>query len=391
MERLDFEERTPYSAVEASIHLNRYAMAKSFCQNKRVLDAACGAGYGSFLLKKWGAETVVGLDIDEQTIEKANKVFGSSGIDFQCHTVEKLPFPDFSFDLIVSFETIEHLDHPEEFLKEIRRVLKPGGVIIISCPNDPYYYREDEVSNPFHKRKYTWFDFKELVEEYLGNNVDYFLAFAVNGFMNMPISRSTEPSDAMSANMLEMMNYVECSSSLCVKQERYLNHWNSNYYVGIWGGNEVRKNISSVIFPRETFCEIKDEDVELLKEVKTWNEKKDKTYFDLKQRLKIENLKSERLSMMTELLNKEIECLRQNYDKAISEGNIKEEKTVAKLTAVRRDLETVYNELRKAQGDLQKTESNLGAVETELKMIKASKGWKLLMILYKLEGIFHRG
>ena len=94
IERLDFGEMTPYNAVEASIHLNRYSIVKPVCKNKIILDAACGEGYGSFFLNKWGAKEVFGLDIDEETIKKADKIFGSSNVKFQCHDVEKLPFPD---------------------------------------------------------------------------------------------------------------------------------------------------------------------------------------------------------------------------------------------------------------------------------------------------------
>ncbi len=359
MERLDFKEMTKYSAVEACIHLNRYMIAKPFCENKRILDVASGEGYGSYLLKKWGAKKVIGIDVDEETVKTADSIFASEGVEFQCHTAEKLPFPDYYFDMIVSFETIEHLEHPENFLKEVKRTLKPGGIIIISCPNDPYYYPDENESNPFHKKKYSYFEFKELAEKYLGNNVDYFLAFAVDGFLNMPISRSTEPSDASEPNMLEMLNYVECSDALCVKQERYLNHWNSNYYVGIWGGNEVRKNINAVIYPRETFRELHDEDKELLKQICNWKNKQNFRDAELEQKYHTEILKNERFSAMIELLNKENEVLRQQYDMACSEKN----------------------------DDLIK---EFSLINGELEGIKRSKGWKILQMLYKIEGIFRR-
>lgn len=291
---------------------------------------------------------------------------------FQTHSVEKLPFPDYYFDMIVSFETIEHLDKPEEFLKEIKRVLAPGGSIIISCPNDPYYYKEDNVSNPFHKRKYTYFDFKELVEAYLGNDVEYFLAFAVDGFLNMPLSRSTEPTNAQKGNMLEMLNYVECSNALCVRQERYLNHWNSNYYVGIWGGNEIKKSITSVIYPRETFFELKDENIELLKDIEIWKNKKEKAHLDSKELINVEKLKNERLSSMIELLNKEIECLQKSYD------------------LLTQDYAKAFDELNESQKTIQKIITEKSFADGELAGIKASKGWKLLTMLYKIEGFFRR-
>lgn len=365
MERLDFNENVPYSAVEASIHLSRYLMAKPFVKGAKILDAACGEGYGSCLLKKWGADEVIGIDIDADAIKRAKNIFGFSGVKFQCHDVETMPYPDYYFDVVVSFETIEHLDNPDAFLQEVHRVLKPGGVIIMSCPNDPYYYPDENQANPFHKRKYTYFDFKELAEKYLGNSAEYFLAFAVNGFMNMPVSRSTEPSEARVPDMLEMMNYVECDSALCVKQERYINHWNSNYYVGIWGGNEVRNRINTVIFPRETFLEVQDENIELLKEIEHWKKNKEKEFIDYKQEVDVGKLKIERQSLMIELLNKEIEILRHNYD-GISQEHEEDRKTIRAI-----EQEKAY-------------------VDAELMGIKKSKGWKLLQILYKIEGFFRK-
>lgn len=61
-------------------------------------------------------------------------------------------------------------------------MLKPGGNIILSCPNDPYYYKQGTPGNPFHKKQYTYFDFKQLAEKYLGQRVRYYLAYALNGF-----------------------------------------------------------------------------------------------------------------------------------------------------------------------------------------------------------------
>ena len=373
MERLDFSEETSYSAVEACIHLNRYALARQFINNGRVLDAACGEGYGSYLLKKWGAASVDGIDIDEKTIKRAKALFKLENVNFLCSDVEELPFEDHYFDVIVSFETIEHLSNPEKFLKEIHRVLKPGGVIIVSCPNDPYYYPDEKDSNPFHKRKYTYFDFRELAEKYLGNTVEYFLAFAVNGFLNMPISYSTEPSDALQPDMTEMLNYVQYDNALCVKQERYLNHWNSNYYVGIWGGNGISKSVNSVIFPRETFIEVKDEDIQLRKAITNWQANKEKDFLNYRQDLEREILKNERFSMMQELLNREIICLRGSCDKIYDDY----QKSKNELEGLQKSLDDCRNELAQKQG-----------YEVELSIIKKSKGWKLLTFLYKLEGIF---
>jgi SAM-dependent methyltransferase len=133
-------------------HWHRYAFARRFAAGKRVLDAACGEGYGTALLGAVAA-SVVGVDIDIATIDHARVTYGESNrVRFFAASCSGLPLPSASFDVVVSFETIEHLEAAEQsdMLSEFARVLAPDGILVISSPNKRLYTDARDYVNPFH-------------------------------------------------------------------------------------------------------------------------------------------------------------------------------------------------------------------------------------------------
>ncbi|MCX6319490.1 MAG: class I SAM-dependent methyltransferase [Bacteroidetes bacterium] len=133
-------------------HLHRYALAASLVSGKAVLDIACGSGYGTALLAQHAAE-VTGMDIDPLTIEKAKTTYKHNNIRFETASTEQIPSADDSFDVVVSFETLEHTDAQEAMLREIKRVLRPGGLLILSTPEKKNYSDKTGYQNPFHKKE----------------------------------------------------------------------------------------------------------------------------------------------------------------------------------------------------------------------------------------------
>ncbi|MBD2150108.1 class I SAM-dependent methyltransferase [Pseudanabaena sp. FACHB-1277] len=147
-------------------HMVRYAFTSNFVKGKRVLDITCGSGYGSQFMAVQGAEKVVGVDIDVNSIKHARKYYqhpNVSYIESDAHHVSELE--DESFDVIISFETIEHLQFPRDFLLELRRLLKPDGQLIISCPND---YRSSPWISQYHIHKFRFTEFRDIILNVFG-------------------------------------------------------------------------------------------------------------------------------------------------------------------------------------------------------------------------------
>jgi len=133
-------------------HWHRYAVVAPLAAGRRVLDAACGEGYGSFLLAR-NAEHVTGVDVSPDAIAHAGRRYARPNLAFQVGSVTELPLAADSVDLVVSFETIEHLSEQKEMLAEFRRVLAADGVLVISSPNRPEYSEAGGFENHFHVRE----------------------------------------------------------------------------------------------------------------------------------------------------------------------------------------------------------------------------------------------
>jgi len=177
-----FEEQFLPDAVtsvsDLSAHKHRYIFASAFVQNKVVLDCACGIGYGSNYLKG-KASLVIGGDISREAIKSAKSLYRQEGLSFLQLDATKLPFGDNFFDVIVSVETIEHLENYNSFLSECARVLKRGGTFICTTPNRyRLIFPFKKPLWPFHTQEFTVREFRNLVR----------LFFQVEGLFYQPSS-----------------------------------------------------------------------------------------------------------------------------------------------------------------------------------------------------------
>ena len=143
-------------------HIHRYAFARSFVQGRRVLDAACGEGYGSALLAE-SAESVVGVDLAEETIVHARQRYGSDRLEFRQGDCTDLPFGDDEFDCVISFETLEHLENQQGLMQAFRRALKPEGFLLISTPDKAVYTDQQGNQNEYHVSELYRHEFDDLL------------------------------------------------------------------------------------------------------------------------------------------------------------------------------------------------------------------------------------
>lgn len=176
-------------------HLARYFFASKFVQNQKVLDLGCGTGYGSYHLSQNGAQSVLAGDLDGETVRYAHHNYQASNLAFFQSDALHIPMRSQSFDMVVSFEVIEHLEPATGYLAEISRLLTDQGWLIGSTPNRLIYSMgAEKPHNPFHRREY---DPPEL-ETLLGN---YFRTVVIlgqrpyHGFVIGPVPRQINETD----------------------------------------------------------------------------------------------------------------------------------------------------------------------------------------------------
>jgi SAM-dependent methyltransferase len=139
-------------------HEARYRWAAQAVAGREVLDAACGLGYGMQILGEAGATRVVGIDRSAAAIENARGRLGANA-ELVLGDLHELPFEASSFDAVVCFEAIEHVERPERVLDGLKLVLRPGGILLLSTPNRAVYVH----GNPHHLHEYLPSELEETL------------------------------------------------------------------------------------------------------------------------------------------------------------------------------------------------------------------------------------
>ena len=181
-------------------HVARYGFAARLTKGRRVLDAGCGSGYGAAKLAE-GAREVLGIDVSQEAVDDARQQYQAANLRFERADCLNIPAPEGSFELVVAFEIIEHLSDWRGFLAEVRRVLAPDGLFVVSTPNRLYYAeaRAEMGPNPFHVHEFEFDEFRAELEAVFPH-VDMYLENHTNAIVFTPVAAGSMDSAADEAD-----------------------------------------------------------------------------------------------------------------------------------------------------------------------------------------------
>lgn len=151
-------------------HFHRYEEAAKMLPHGSltILDIACGSGFGSDFMARLG-NNVIGADLSEETIKDCSSKFQRPGLSFKAINGTAIPYDNETFDVVISFETIEHTTEYQQMLEEFKRVVKKGGLIIISTPNFLINSPKGVIINPYHTQEWIYEDLLKILNSTFSN------------------------------------------------------------------------------------------------------------------------------------------------------------------------------------------------------------------------------
>lgn len=365
-------KQTDFSGVRFSLemddeelaieHLQRYRAVCDMVKDKDVLDAACGEGYGSYMLAKI-AKTVVGVDIDEKVIIADNEKYRDvNNLTFIQASISNLYMvADHSKDVIISFETIEHVAQniQEKFIKEIKRILTPEGVLIMSTPDKMEYSDRFNFHNKFHVREFYRDEFINFISKEFYNIALYYQFLEVASFIK-------------SADIIEeKLKYYE-NSNMYIPKPKYLIVVASNAVL-------PRPDLSSIyMHERDEYYSLKDQITKqkLRADVKAntnklFQEELDRRAEELEKRMNLLNTTNSKLSEAVnqiKLQNSELERRAEELNKRMDLINT----TNRKLLEAENQIKLQNDELDRRADELNKRMDLINEINNKL-MVSENK------------------
>jgi len=233
-------------------HINRYLFASQFVKGKTVLDIACGSGYGSDFLLRAGAKAVVGIDMSEEAISYCKNKYQEERLIFLVGSVENIPLKELRIDIIISMETIEHVNGivQTRFLEEARKILKPEGFFILSTPNSLVVPK----GNTFHIKELAFDEFEDLLKRYFSNIKIFFQDNVVSNFI-------------LSREVLENKNILDDNKKIKLRKLNTIASFDSMFFIAVchYSGIEFLIDEYVALFNIKT-CEINLQEIASLRQ-----------------------------------------------------------------------------------------------------------------------------
>jgi O-antigen biosynthesis protein len=318
-------------------HLHRYHSIIPFIKHKTVLDIACGEGYGTNLIGKY-AHKVYGVDLDQSCIKWATEKYApaNNNLEFKTGSVDHIPVANNSIDVVVSFETIEHVnsDIQQLFMAEVKRVLKPNGILIISTPNTANYSNRYEHHNEFHLKEFQKEEFHAFLKSHFRHSYHFEQGYE--------IVSTISGEDIGTIKELPVYNW-----------ERELKKANRKYLISIAGNEEIKESdrLSSIVMQVDKdYLGLIDYIVSLQKQEKDQQQaiqQLGETVQHLQETIQKKDQKNKQLSIA--LTDTENIILDQNY----------------KITTLQQQIDQLNGRLSE---------------------IYSSDGWRLLSVYYRFKG-----
>ncbi len=311
-------------------HIHRYALSRKLVQGKCVLDLASGEGYGAAILANV-AQSVIGVDIDPETVEYAQKNYSfSQNIKFLIGSCDSVPLPDNSVDVVTSFETLEHHGQHEAMMLEIKRVLKPDGILIISTPDRLNYSDKPNYSNPYHVKELYSHEFEELLIKHFAHVKFYGQKLATGSFV------------------FSLENNVETGFQA---------------YTG--GVNNLSEQVCSLDSPIYLLAICSD---------------------DIKQiKMSVDSIYIDKEDDLLEGLQNSMRALDEQWQKQWQESQTQLQQTQTEWEKTQHLLQQTQTEWEKTQHLLRQAQEGWGEAQTIIKAMESSKFWKLRGVWFKLK------
>ncbi|MDQ0301614.1 methyltransferase domain-containing protein [Ancylobacter polymorphus] len=368
------------SAVSGQIeieHLHRYFFARAFCRDADVLDVASGEGYGSNLLAQV-ARSVVGVEVDLAAATHAARAYGRPNLSYVNGDARALPLPDASIDVVVSFETLEHFFEHEQFLAEVKRVLRPGGRFIISSPDRAVYSPLGSSANPFHVNELTRHEFERLLSRHFRPT---FM------FLQRPVLGSVLFPEGQARGVLSFErrgeNHYEASSgiprapyNLVVASDGHLDEAQASVFFETSAIGDILSQGSERAREQVAFAQVREE---YEAQVRATRAELRAAEHGTRSALSRAERAEEALARLSATRSLEVEAMVAGLREDLRAVTVAAEQHVARTADLARDLSTVTGEHRAVLRDLETARAELARAQALLDKAGADQGERATM------------